>query len=60
MEIVYFTAAGLFVYALSDAILNRIESRLGRQLRYRSLYFFGIMLTVALLTFWLIRTYLTP
>ncbi|MCW8835454.1 MAG: hypothetical protein OQJ99_03680 [Rhodospirillales bacterium] len=60
MEIIYFTVAGIFVYIASDAILDRIEQGLGNRLPYRSVFFFAIMMAVALAVFALFRTFITP
>lgn len=55
MDVIYFTLAGIALYIVSDWILQRIESRLGKRLEHRSLVFFGIILTLALTSFSLIR-----
>jgi len=55
MEIIYYTLAGLGLYAVSDWILNRIEIMRGERFEHRSLIFFGIILVLALVTFRLIR-----
>ncbi len=55
MEIVYFTLAAICLYVLSDRILNQIETMLGKRLPQRSLFFFGILLVLALVTFSLIQ-----
>ncbi len=54
MEIVYFTAAGIGLYFLSDWILNRIEAARGARFENRSLIFFTIILALALASFQLI------
>ncbi len=51
MEIIYFTLAGIVLYWLSDWILTRIELARGERLQHRSLYFFFIILTLALVSF---------
>lgn len=55
MEAVYFTIAAIVLYFVSDWILDRIERAAGRRFEYRSLIFLGILLTLALLSFWAIR-----
>jgi len=55
MEILYFTLAAIFLYFGADWILNRIESAAGRRLEYRSIFFFAILLVMALTSFALIR-----
>ena len=51
MEIVYFTAAGIFLYFSSDWLLNWIETLAGRRFEYRSLIFFVIILILSLALF---------
>lgn len=55
MEMVYFTIAGIGLYLLSDWVLNRIESVRGARFENRTLIFFGILLTLALISFAVIR-----
>ncbi len=55
MEFVYFTVAAIGLYFFADWLLDRIERRLGRRLEQRSLIFFAILLTSALVAFALIR-----
>jgi hypothetical protein len=55
MEIIYFTIAAIFLYVGADWILKRIETATGRQLEYRSIIFFSILLVMALTSFALIR-----
>ena len=55
MEMIYYTLAGLILYVAADWILNRIEIAAGRRLEYRSLVFFVILLTMAMISFALIR-----
>lgn len=57
MEAIYFTAAAIVLYLLSDWILVRIEVAAGKVLERRSLIFFAILMTLALTSFWLIRLY---
>ena len=57
MEIVYFTLAAILLYLLADWILRRIETYLGRVLEQRTVVFFGILLTLALVAFAAIRAY---
>jgi len=51
MEFVYYTLAGLILYALSDWILGQIETRRGKRFEQRSLIFFVIILVLALSSF---------
>ncbi len=49
-----YTAAGLILYFLSDWILNQIEVRRGQRFANRSVVFFVIILTLAVVVFNLI------
>lgn len=57
MEALYFTVVAIVLYLASDRILERLEVAAGKRFEYRSLIFFGILLTLALVTFSLIRMY---
>ena len=57
MEAVYFTLVAVVLYLVADRILVQIEIKLGKRLEHRSLVFFGILLTLALTSFWVIRHY---
>jgi hypothetical protein len=57
MEALYFTAVAIILYLGADWILNRIEAAIGRRLENRTIVFFGILLTMALVSFALIRVY---
>lgn len=57
MQYVYFTLVAAVLYLLSAWIVDRIEIIAGKRFEYRSLLFFGILLTLALVTFSAIRTY---
>ncbi len=54
MEMVYYTIVAVLLYMISDWLLNRIEIRLGRRLRNRSMIFFVIILVLSLSSFSLI------
>jgi hypothetical protein len=60
MAIIYYTAAGIVLYLVADWILNRIETKRGARFESRTLIFFAILLTLALLTFQLIERLLAP
>lgn len=60
MEIVYFTLVAILLYLLADWILRRIESYLGRVLEQRTIVFFVILLTLALVSFAAIRALVGP
>lgn len=57
MKIVYFTLVAALLYLVSNWIVDRIEVAAGRRFEYRSLLFFGVLLTLALITFKLIGSY---
>jgi hypothetical protein len=57
MEVVYFTLIGIVLYLASDWILQRVEIAAGRRLEHRTLIFFALLLTLALVSFSLIRWY---
>jgi predicted PurR-regulated permease PerM len=51
MELIYFTVAAIALYVISDQIVNLIERKRGERLQHRSLLFFAIILTLAVITF---------
>jgi predicted PurR-regulated permease PerM len=55
MEMLYYTIAAIFLYVVSDWILNRIERRRGERFENRSLVFFVIILVLAVILFNLIQ-----
>lgn len=57
MQFVYFTLVAAVLYLASNWIVDRIEVSAGSRFKYRSLLFFGILLTLALISFSLIRVY---
>jgi len=57
VQILYFTLLAIALYLGANWILERIEVSVGKRLEYRTLYFFAILLTLALTTFALIRRY---
>ncbi len=57
MEVVYFTLVAAALYLLSNWILDRLEISAGRRFEYRSVLFFGILLVLAMISFYLIRLY---
>lgn len=54
-EILLYTISGIVLYVIADAILKFIESRYDEPLQYRSVIFFGIILTLALILFAAVR-----
>ena len=55
-DAVIFTIVAIVLYFASDLILDRIETALGRRLENRSVWFFVLLLTLSIGSFWLIRT----
>jgi len=55
MAIVWFTLTAIALYLVSDWLLERLESAMGKRLEYRSLIFFAILLSLALVTFSIIQ-----
>ncbi len=57
MQAVYFTLVAAILYLVSNWVVERLEIAAGRRFQYRSLLFFGILLTLATMSFYLIRLY---
>ncbi len=55
MSAVWFTIVAVILYLVSDWILERIEVSFGKRLEHRSLVFFIILLTLAVVTFAVIQ-----
>lgn len=55
VETVFFVIVAIVLYVAADRILDRLEIAAGRRFEYRTLYFFGILLVLALITFSLIN-----
>ena len=51
LEIVAFTAVAIALYLVSDRILDAIEVRRGERLTNRSVVFFAILVSLALISF---------
>ena len=51
MNAILFTIVGVALYLVSDWLLQRVEATAGRRFEYRSLIFFVILLSLALITF---------
>ncbi|MBF0368886.1 MAG: hypothetical protein HQL52_05435 [Magnetococcales bacterium] len=47
----YFTLTAMMLYLVSDWILNRIEESRGARFEYRSMIFFGIILSLSMIVF---------
>ena len=57
MQFVYFTLVAAILYLASHWIVDYIEKAAGKRFKHRSLLFFGILLTLALVIFSLIQGY---
>ena len=55
MDIVYFTVIAIGLYFGADALLDWIERKRGARFENRQVVFFVIILSLALVTFWLVR-----
>jgi hypothetical protein len=55
MEMVYYTVAAVVLYAVSDWILNRIEIMRGERFENRTLIFFALILSLAVISFQVIQ-----
>jgi hypothetical protein len=60
MGVIYYTLAGIILYLAADWILRRLEARAGRVFENRSLVFFALLLSMALVTFSILRSWLKP
>jgi hypothetical protein len=60
LEAVYFTVTGIVLYLVADRLVALIERRAGRVLEHRTLLFFVLLLSLALVTFAAIRRFLAP
>ncbi len=58
MATVSYVLAGILLYLAADWLLRRIEARAGGILEYRTLLFFGLLATLSLISFALIRALL--
>ena len=54
LQTAVFLAVAVFLYWLSDQILQRIEAARGGLLESRTLVFFAILLTLAVASFWML------
>ena len=57
MESLVFIVIAVVLYIVADRVLDAVEVRAGRRLQYRTLYFFGILLVLALAAFALIDAF---
>ena len=58
MEIIVFTLNAILVYLLADWIIRVIEQKKGEVLKYRQVIFFAVFLSLALISFNVLRTIL--
>lgn len=59
IEMMVYTIAGILLYIASDWILAQIESAREQQFENRNMVFFGIIMTLSLAAFTIIRLLLT-
>jgi hypothetical protein len=57
MQFVLFTVLAIVLYLVSDRVLLALEARAGRRFEYRSLIFFAILLTLAVVTFSVVQRF---
>jgi len=55
MSVIWFTIVGIALYFVSDWLLERVEVTVGRRFDHRTLVFFVILLSLALITFAIIQ-----
>lgn len=60
MEIILFTLVAILLYLIADKLLRFFEARRGEPLPHRSLIFFVLLLTLALLSFNFLDAVLAP
>ena len=55
MENLYFFAVAIVLYVISNKILDVIEQKRGQRFENRTVIFFFIILSLAIVSFWVIR-----
>lgn len=60
MELLFFLLVSVALYFAADWILKRAEARAGRRFENRSIIFFALLLSLALLAFAILRNLLGP
>ena len=55
MALIYYTLTGIILYVVADWVLRQLEARAGRIFEHRTLVFFGLLLSMALVVFAVIR-----
>jgi predicted nucleic acid-binding Zn ribbon protein len=58
VQTLLFTVLAVVLYLVADRVLDAAERRAGRRFEYRSLYFFLILLLLAVVSFALVRRFL--
>jgi hypothetical protein len=56
-EAALFVVVAVVLYVAADRLLDLVERRAGRRLEHRSLLFFAILLFLAFIAFWAIRSF---
>jgi NADH:ubiquinone oxidoreductase subunit 6 (subunit J) len=56
LQILLFTVAAVVLYLAADRMLDAVERRAGRRFEYRSVYFFVILLVLAVVTFSVVQS----
>ena len=59
LEILVFTLNAIFIYFVADWIIRMIEAKRGEVLKQRQIVFFAVILVLALITFRLLKMFLT-
>ena len=57
MQILLFTIVAIVLYVAADRMLDALERRAGRRFEYRSVYFFVILLALAVITFSVVQRF---
>jgi hypothetical protein len=52
MDLFYFTLIGIGLYFFADRVLDRVERARGARFKHRDMIYFGIILSLALVTFY--------
>lgn len=55
MEMVVYTIVAVVLYLAADRIVDYVERSRGARLQYRTIYFFVLLLVMALISFWILR-----
>jgi hypothetical protein len=57
VQILLFTVVAVVLYLAADRLLDALELRAGRRFEYRSVYFFVILLVLAVTAFSLVQRF---